>query len=117
MISSTICHPSAVSGGVPECLGYKLKCVELHRSKGWIKQFAWAHGLTEGDKISPSQFCWSFTYPVNVKWLAETVWPVIISGVGLAPLIPFNLQNNNRDPSVLLQMLSVSSVPTEWLLL
>lgn len=118
VISSTICHPSAASARVPECLGYKLKCVELHIAganvgssrllglMGWLK-----------DKISPSQFCCSFTYPVTVKWLAKTVWPSIISRVGLAPLMPFNLQNNSKDPSILLQMLSVSFVPTEWALL
>lgn len=70
-------------------------------------------GWLKGEDFS-FQFCCSFTYPVAVKWLAKTVWPFIICCVGLAPLIPFNLQNNKADPSVLLEMLSVSSVPTEW---
>lgn len=49
VISSAICHPSATSGGVPECLGYKLKCESSTSQEQRLDQAGClGHGLTEG---------------------------------------------------------------------
>lgn len=52
VISSTICQPSAASGRVPECLGCKLKCVELHITGAEVgSNTLLGLGLTEGTRF------------------------------------------------------------------